>query len=121
MTLTPIEKSAIELIDLLATRREKYDAINAGLAALGGEFAPRVQLIDSEIEAGLVRFVDEALGLNDLASYYLYECVGKYGHGGGITCCGASKRKPFKLRNAVDLARYVAHAKKCPGMKGCAA
>lgn len=119
--LSSAEKAAVNLLNCMATRREKYDAVNETLRSVSVESPPQVQFIDDAVEAHAVALASEILGLDDIASYYLYECVGKYGHGGGITCCSASKKRPWKLRNAKELERYVIHAKCCRGMKGKAA
>jgi hypothetical protein len=113
--ITETERLAIALLDCVAKQRERYDGINTQIKEMMGDFPTYLQHIDEQTESAMMRLVNDIIGHSDLASYYLYECVGKLGHGGGITCCAASEVKPWKLRNTDDLTKYLLHAKKCVG------
>lgn len=114
MALSSLEEKAIAILDVMDKRREKYDALNEQIMGLMGDFPTHIEHLDSEIQDAVIALVDEIVGQDKLAEYYLHECVGRLGHGGGIKCCEAD---PWRLTNADDLRKYVAHAKVCPGVK----
>ena len=71
------------ILSILDTETDKVHEINKQISELdGGDFAPQISLISSNLETAIVKVIDKYLeqltGNWGLASYYLYEC-GKKG------------------------------------------
>ena len=115
--LTEIEELALGVIASLHKRGAQYEVLNDKSRKLMGDFPTYLQLIDNEVLRSVHELLEGILGNDDIASYYLYECVGPVGHGGGIVCCAETRDTPWMLRNIADLRGYLQHAKTCQGLK----
>lgn len=112
-----LEELAVAALDVLVRVEAKYQSLNDKIRKLMGDFPTQLQPIDAEIDTSVMELINNIIGHDMLASYYRYECVGRFGHGGGIACCEPSQgEKAWKLHNVNDLRKYLDHAKVCPGI-----
>lgn len=99
-------KHACDTLSLIAQRKEKYDAVNAQMRGLQGEFYTHCEAMDNDIETGVIKLLDNILGA-ELASYWLYECSAMP-NGGKITDNG----KTFRIKSIGDVKRYARYLSK---------
>ena len=99
-----IKEEALQIINLIEVRREQYDEVNKQIKELQPDFTQHVHGMDDVMEGALVSLLDNILG-DELASYYLYECINYTD--------GTNTRKVFEdgqewpLTNIMELAAYV--------------
>lgn len=104
-------KTLLETIETIKKRKDLYFNLNNEIESLQGNFPTLLAAIDVEIESAVVKYLDEQIkeicGLEEMASYYLYECSGKEA---GYFYCPDSK-KEFKIRTIKDLKRVINYFK----------
>lgn len=124
MKLSPLQEQALAFLATYLERRQVYskanDAIEMAISQVTAEYTHGLHPIDGQLNAVLCGLLDAIWGQpsSDLTSYFLHECIGPLGHGGGPTCCG----KEWKLRNLKDLRAYIIHTNhQCKQLEGKAA
>ena len=100
-----LKEEALNIINLIEVRREGYDVINKKIKELQGDFPSLVHGMDDVMEAALVSLLDKVLDDDELASYYLYECM-NYTDGTN-TRKVIEEDKEWPLTNIIELAAYV--------------
>jgi hypothetical protein len=120
MTLSPLQEQALSMLVTYVERRAVIDAANDAIhkavLEVGDSVADfcglHINDMDGKVLAAFCRLLDAIWGVPDsgLASYYLHECIGPLGHGGGILCCC---EKTWKLRDIGELRAYVEHCQVC--------
>jgi hypothetical protein len=120
--MTPLQEQAISVLDTYVQRRAVVDKANDIIAkavqAVGDDFSGlHLPGMDGEVLAAFCGLLDAIWGQSNsgLASYYLHECVGPLGHGGGIQCCCSDKI--WKLMDVGELRAYLEHTFVCEGRK----
>lgn len=109
--ITSKELSALQLLETINERSEKYLKLNKELTALQGDFASQVHPIDVAVETKLIAFLDEVLG-DELATYYLYE-TSLMKDGGAIY--PKAKKHPklvYRIKTIADLEVYLTDRKR---------
>lgn len=71
--VTPLQKQALALTNLIVVKKKKYWELNKKIAKLQGDFPTHLQIFDDEIGDFTIKLLDEILG-DELASYFIYEC-----------------------------------------------
>lgn len=111
----PIEEYAFDLLETMIRRGAAYERankiINDAIGEVTSEFTHGLHCIDGEIHTSACKFIDAALGISETGTttYFLSECIGDYGHGGLIDCCGST----WELRNLKGFRDYIEHCKSC--------
>src|SRR5574343_783412 len=100
-----MQERAIELLDLLDKSKKDARQINKSMEdVFGKDFPPRVCVITEALEDKLVKLLDEVFN-QELASYYLYDCVNlSTGERHGRIVLNG---KDFPLRNIDDIKHYL--------------
>lgn len=100
-------KTLLETIETIKKRKDLYYNLNNEIRDLQGDFPTYLTAIDVEIESAIVKYLNEQIkeicGLEEMASYYLYECDGK--EGGAIHCLDSEKE--FRIKTINDLKRVI--------------
>lgn len=69
----------IEAILKIKAREKEYEKINRDLKQLQSDFYAHVRMIDCYLDTSIVAVLDDALfsltGFQELATYYLFECI----------------------------------------------
>lgn len=119
MTLSPLQEQALSVLQTYVERRAVLDAVNdtihKAVVSIGDDFSGlHLNDMDGRVLAAFCELLDAIWGqpASGLAAYFLHECTGHLGHGGGIRCCSP---KTWKLRNIKDLRKYLAHCQVCRG------
>lgn len=97
---------ACDTLSFIKKRKARYDVLNETLKALQGDFAMHFDGMDCDIEAKVIKLLDNILGA-ELASYWLYECC-SMPNGGKITDNG----KTFRIKSIGDVKRYARYLSK---------
>ena len=106
------EKENKNLFDAIETIKKKRFVLmhNQQIADLvkiiyAGDFLTHLTATDDQIESAVVKYLDEQInkicGLEEMASYYLYEC-----DNGGMAECEETK-KQFKINTIEDVKKCV--------------
>ena len=102
--MTPLQTSALNLLDLLDKRITAYWKLNVQVRNLQGELPSNLQFIDHKLEQPLFDLLDEILG-DKIADYYLNECPKKDGKRDGVMLDSGSRRS--LIRNIKDVKAFV--------------
>lgn len=102
--MNKLHKEAVNLIETIVERRQKYEKINDQIRELQGDFPTHLNFIDTDCEAKTVELLDKVLGDEELASYFIYECQNRK-EGGYIQINEDGKKYP--LKTIKDLEKYI--------------
>lgn len=98
-------KNLFDAIEAIKNRKDLYRYHNQQIADLMGDFSTNLTAMDTQIESAVVKYLDEQInkicGLEEMASYYLYEC-----DNGGMAECQETK-KQFKIFTIEDVKKCV--------------
>ena len=107
--------AALDVLGALVAGMARYDAVNAELKSLQGDFYSHQAPMSGEIHDRVVAMLDTVLG-DELASYFLYDCRTMVG-GGRIVDDGRS----WPIRDMDDVRAYALrdpHARRPAGPDG---
>lgn len=99
-------KQALNILSVMESRKQEYSKINDLLRSVQEDFPSYQTAVDAKIEIAVVTLLDQILG-DELASYYLYECL-NMPKGGSIS--PNMKKYPklsYKLKSVKDVEKYL--------------
>lgn len=99
----PVQESALALIQAIMDMQPKLETARISLIAVYGDFAGQPTAFLDDLYGPVVALLDAVLGHDDIASYFIHECLGMRDGGAVIERDGTK----WPLKTVADLRAYL--------------